>query len=135
LSKRRFVGLALILFTGAIAAMLAGAGRPATAEEIDRRALVFDDGNHSISLPLDIGLADASRRTDDLPLYTLQNRTTHEVVQTSDPGRAMVTGHRGRASAPAPREWSDTGDASGARPLPWHSTAAAGAQAAAPFTA
>jgi hypothetical protein len=49
-------------------------------------------GNHSISLPLDLGLADASRRTADLPLYTLQNRTTHEVVETSDPGRAMVTG-------------------------------------------
>jgi cytochrome c peroxidase len=49
-------------------------------------------GDHSISLPLNIGLADASRRTDDLPLYTLENKTTHEVVKTSDPGRAMVTG-------------------------------------------
>jgi cytochrome c peroxidase len=51
-----------------------------------------DAGNHSISLPLDIGLADASRRTGDLPLYTLENRTTHEMAQTTDPGRAMITG-------------------------------------------
>ena len=30
-------------------------------------------GNHSIPAPLDIGLADASRRTPDMPLYTLRN--------------------------------------------------------------
>ena len=51
-----------------------------------------NSGNHSIPAPLDIGLADASRRTPDLPLYTLQNRTTGEVVQTTDPGRALITG-------------------------------------------
>jgi cytochrome c peroxidase len=55
-------------------------------------------GNHSISMPLNIGLTDASRRTPDLPLYTLQNNATGDVVQTSDPGRAMVTGR-----------WSDIG--------------------------
>ncbi len=49
-------------------------------------------GDHSIAMPLDIGLADASRRAADLPLYTLENTTTHEVVQVTDPGRAMVTG-------------------------------------------
>jgi cytochrome c peroxidase len=49
-------------------------------------------GNHSISMPLNIGVADASRRSPDLPLYTLRNRTTGKIVQTSDPGRAMVTG-------------------------------------------
>jgi hypothetical protein len=49
-------------------------------------------GNHSVSMPLDIGIADASRRTPDLPLYTLRNRITGDVVQTTDPGRAMVTG-------------------------------------------
>jgi len=49
-------------------------------------------GNHSIPIPLDIGLADASRRTPDLPLYTLRNKTTGETVQTTDPGRALVTG-------------------------------------------
>ena len=49
-------------------------------------------GNHSIPAPLDIGLADASRRTADLPLYTLRNRQTLQTVQTTDPGRALVTG-------------------------------------------
>jgi hypothetical protein len=49
-------------------------------------------GSHSVSLPLNIGIADASRRTLDLPLYTLRNRATSDVVQTTDPGRAMVTG-------------------------------------------
>jgi cytochrome c peroxidase len=55
-------------------------------------------GDHSIAMPLNIGMADASRRTLDLPLYTLQNTSTGETIQTSDPGRAMVTGR-----------WSDIG--------------------------
>jgi cytochrome c peroxidase len=49
-------------------------------------------GNHSVPLPLDLGLTDASRRSADQPLYTLRNKTTGETVQTSDPGRALVTG-------------------------------------------
>jgi cytochrome c peroxidase len=49
-------------------------------------------GDHSIPAPLDIGLTDASRRTPDLPLYTLQNKQTGEQIQTTDPGRALVTG-------------------------------------------
>lgn len=49
-------------------------------------------GNHSVALPLDIGLTDASRRTPDMPLYTLRNKTTLETIQTTDPGRAMLTG-------------------------------------------
>ncbi len=49
-------------------------------------------GDHSVALPLDIGLTDASRRTPDMPLYTLQNKTTGERIQTTDPGRAMITG-------------------------------------------
>jgi len=55
-------------------------------------------GNHSISMPLNIGVADASHRTRDLPLYTLQNKVTLEITQTTDPGRAMVTG-----------KWADVG--------------------------
>ena len=43
-------------------------------------------------------MADAARRTPDMPLYTLQNNATGDVVQTTDPGRAMVTGR-----------WSDVG--------------------------
>ena len=49
-------------------------------------------GNHSIPAPLDIGLTDASRRTPDMPLYQLRNKTTGEVSATTDPGRAMITG-------------------------------------------
>ncbi len=55
-------------------------------------------GNHSTPAPLDIGLADASRRTPDLPLYTLRNRTSGATVQITDPGRALVTG-----------KWNDIG--------------------------
>jgi len=55
-------------------------------------------GDHSIALPLNLGLTAASRRAADQPLYTIENRTTHEIVQTIDPGRAMVTG-----------KWSDIG--------------------------
>jgi hypothetical protein len=49
-------------------------------------------GDHSIPMPLDIGVADAARRSADLPLYTLRNKTTGETLQTTDPGRALVTG-------------------------------------------
>ncbi|HEX4234215.1 MAG TPA: cytochrome C [Caldimonas sp.] len=49
-------------------------------------------GDHSVPMPLDIGIADASRRTPDLPLYTLRNKTTGAAVQTTDPGRALITG-------------------------------------------
>jgi len=49
-------------------------------------------GDHSIPAPLDIGLTDVSRRTPDLPLYTLRNLVTQETVQTTDPGRALITG-------------------------------------------
>ena len=49
-------------------------------------------GNHSVPMALNIGVADALRRTVDMPLYTLRRRATGEVVQTTDPGRAMVTG-------------------------------------------
>jgi cytochrome c peroxidase len=55
-------------------------------------------GNHSTAVPLNIGIADASRRTPDMPLYTLRNGTTGEVVQTTDPGRALITG-----------QWADIG--------------------------
>jgi cytochrome c peroxidase len=49
-------------------------------------------GNHSVAAPLNIGIADASRRTPDMPLYTLRNNATGETVQTTDPGRALITG-------------------------------------------
>jgi len=60
-------------------------------------------GNHSVPAPLDIGLADASRRTPDMPLYTLKNKATGQTVRTTDPGRALITGkwkHIGRFKGP-----------------------------------
>jgi hypothetical protein len=55
-------------------------------------------GNHSVTLPINIGIADASRRKPDMPLYTLKNKTTGETVATTDPGRALITGR-----------WADVG--------------------------
>ena len=55
-------------------------------------------GNHSVAAPLNIGVADANRRTPDMPLYTLTNIKTGQVVQTTDPGLAMLTG-----------KWADIG--------------------------
>jgi len=51
-----------------------------------------NSGNHSVKAPLDIGLTEASRRTPDMPLYTMMNRATGDTRQTTDPGRAMITG-------------------------------------------
>ena len=49
-------------------------------------------GNHSLAVALDIGLTDGSRRTPDMPLYTLRNLTTGVTVTTTDPGLALSTG-------------------------------------------
>lgn len=49
-------------------------------------------GNHSVPLPLDIGISNPIRHTADMPLYTLKNKETGETVQTMDPGRALITG-------------------------------------------
>lgn len=49
-------------------------------------------GGHSVALPIDIGITDASRRAPEMPLYTLRNRTTGQTRQTTDPGRALITG-------------------------------------------
>jgi cytochrome c peroxidase len=45
-----------------------------------------------VSLPLDIGLTGANQRWGDQPLYTMKNKTTGATIQTTDPGRAMITG-------------------------------------------
>ncbi|MGH9641317.1 MAG: hypothetical protein ACRD3Q_02715, partial [Terriglobales bacterium] len=55
-------------------------------------------GNHSVALPINIGTSDASRRTPDMPLYTLTNNSNGQTVQTTDPGLAMLTG-----------KWADIG--------------------------
>jgi cytochrome c peroxidase len=51
-----------------------------------------------VKAPLDIGLTGAARRTADMPLYTLRRISTGETIQTTDPGRAMITG-----------KWADIG--------------------------
>jgi len=63
-------------------------------------------GNHSVVAPLNIGLVDASRRTPDMPLYTLK-KTTGAVVKVTDPGRALIDGkwsHIGRFKGPMLRD-------------------------------
>jgi hypothetical protein len=51
-------------------------------------------GNHSVSAPLNIGVGDVNSPLDVsyLPVITLQNKTTHEIKTTTDPGRALITG-------------------------------------------
>jgi cytochrome c peroxidase len=71
-----------------------------------------NSGNHSVVAPLNIGLTDASRRTADMPLYTLKCSavgisngacTAGQTVKTTDPGRALISGkwkHIGRFKGP-----------------------------------
>lgn len=54
-------------------------------------------GNHSVKAPLNIGLTDPDV-APYLPVYTLLNKTTGERVQTTDPGRALISG-----------KWNDIG--------------------------
>ena len=51
-------------------------------------------GNHSLSLPLNVGVGDVDSSLDVsyLPVFTLQNKTTFEIKRTTDPGRALITG-------------------------------------------
>ena len=78
-------------------------------------------GHHSLPVALNIGIADGARRTPDMPLYTLRNRVTGETVDTTDPGRALITG-----------KWKDIGKFKGpilrglaARPPYFHNGMAA----------
>jgi cytochrome c peroxidase len=48
-------------------------------------------GNHSVKAPLDLGLTDPAV-APYLPVYTLQNLVTKERVETTDPGRALISG-------------------------------------------
>jgi cytochrome c peroxidase len=61
-------------------------------------------GNHSVSLPLNIGVGDLTSPLDVsyLPVFTLQNTTTGAIIQTTDPGRALITG-----------AWADVGKLKG----------------------
>ncbi len=70
-------------------------------------------GNHSTSLPLNIGVTLAQPINNDgtpnnildienLPVYTLQNATTGATVRVTDPGKAMISG-----------KWTDIGKTKG----------------------
>jgi hypothetical protein len=61
-------------------------------------------GNHSLSVPLNIGVSDVTNSlgVGYLPVVTLRNKTTGNIVQTTDPGRALITG-----------AWSDIGKMKG----------------------
>jgi hypothetical protein len=78
-------------------------------------------GNHSVALPIDIGVTDEKFRTPDLPLYTLRSPVTGQIRTTTDPGRALLTG-----------KWKDIGKFKGpvlrglaARPPYFHNGMAA----------
>ena len=49
-------------------------------------------GTHSVPRMMNTGVSAAGRRTPDLPLYTLRNKTTLATVQVTDIGSAMQTG-------------------------------------------
>ena len=49
-------------------------------------------GSNSTGAFFDIGVASATRRMPDVPLYTLRCRTSGATIQTTDPGRALITG-------------------------------------------
>ena len=88
-NTRRFV-------IDAVPGLNGGAGDPVPTPIPTGTCTVCHDtpnaGNHSVPMALNIGIADALRRTPDVPLFTLRNKATGETVQTTDPGRAMVTG-------------------------------------------
>jgi cytochrome c peroxidase len=57
-------------------------------------------GDHSAPLPINIGVSDTTNSlgVGYLPVITLQNIATGQTIQTTDPGRALVTG-----------KWADIG--------------------------
>lgn len=49
-------------------------------------------GTNSFPFPENIGVSDDIHRTLDMPLYTMRNKATGEILKTTDPGQAMITG-------------------------------------------
>ena len=49
-------------------------------------------GSNSTGAFFDIGVSAVERRTPDLPLYTLLCRTSGTTIETTDPGRALISG-------------------------------------------
>jgi cytochrome c peroxidase len=66
----------------------------------------FNAGSRSTATFFNVHVADAAFATPDLPLYTLRKKSTGDQVQTTDPGRALITGlwnDVGRFKAPTLR--------------------------------
>jgi hypothetical protein len=66
-------------------------------------------GNHSTRLPINIGISDKSpaglgrERLLDLPLFVLERKSDGAIAQTTDPGRAIISGlfaHVGQFKGP-----------------------------------
>jgi cytochrome c peroxidase len=53
---------------------------------------VVNNGTNINGTMFDIHVSDAQYRQPGAPLFTLRNRTTLEVIETTDPGKAFVTG-------------------------------------------
>jgi len=55
-----------------------------------------NSGNHSLSVPLNIGITDfpalSSLDTRGLPVYTIVCKTTGQTFRVTDPGRALISG-------------------------------------------
>jgi cytochrome c peroxidase len=49
-------------------------------------------GGHAVMRMFDLGISSARRRAPEQPLYTLRHRETGEEIQTTDPGRALISG-------------------------------------------
>jgi len=49
-------------------------------------------GSHSVARLFNTGVSAGAGRTPDMPLYGLRHKVTGEVVETTDPGSAMVSG-------------------------------------------
>ncbi len=63
-------------------------------------------GGHSLDETMSLGLDESGHRTSDQPLYTLRRTSDGTTVQTTDPGRALITGKWadiGRVQVPALR--------------------------------
>jgi hypothetical protein len=61
-------------------------------------------GNHSLPVPLDIGVSEPSGLLDlsYLPVITIRNKKTQQTIRTTDMGRGLITG-----------KWSDIGRVKG----------------------
>ena len=51
-----------------------------------------DVGSHSVFRMFDVGISAPERRSPTVPLYTFRNKVSGDLLQTTDPGRALISG-------------------------------------------